>query len=160
MHPTAERFADAAAEQYGVDVDVHEFDDGTKTAADAAAAIGCDVAQIASSLVFVADGEPVVVVTSGANRVSEARVAEAVGASRAGAVEMAGPDDVKAATGWSIGGVPPICHGTDVPVLLDRTLLDHETVWAAAGTPEAVWPVAPDRIADLADAQVADVAEP
>ena len=159
MHPTAERFADAAAEQYGVDVDVHEFDDGTKTAADAAAAIGCDVAQIASSLVFVADGEPVVVVTSGANRVSEARVADAVGASGAEAVDMAGPDEVKAATGWSIGGVPPICHETDVPVLLDRTLLDHETVWAAAGTPEAVWPIAPDRLVELADAQVADVAE-
>ena len=159
MHPTAQRFAEAAAERYDLDVDVHEFEDGTKTAADAAAAIGCDVAQIASSLVFVADDDPVVVVTSGANRVSEARVADAVGASGAEAVDMAGPDAVKAATGWSIGGVPPICHETAVPVLLDRTLLDHETVWAAAGTPDAVWPVDPRDLVEMADATVADVAE-
>ncbi len=159
MHPTAERFAESAAERYGIDVEVHEFEDGTKTAADAAAAIGCDVAQIASSLVFVADDDPVVVVTSGANRASEARIAEAVGATGADAVDMAGPDDVKSATGWSIGGVPPICHETDVPVLLDRTLLEHETVWAAAGTPEAVWPIDPEDLVELADAQVADVAE-
>ena len=156
MHPTAERFAEAAAAEYGIDVEVHEFPEGTKTAADAAEAIGCDVAQIASSLVFVADGEPVVVVTSGANRVSEGRLAEALGAR---AVRMAGPDEVKDATGWSIGGVPPFCHDTDVPVLLDRTLLDHETVWAAAGTPDAVWPAAPEALVELADAQVADVAE-
>lgn len=156
MHPTAERFAEAAAERHGVDVDVHEFENGTKTAADAAEAIGCEVAQIASSLVFVADGDPVVVVTSGANRVSEARVADAVGAESVG---MAGPDEVKAATGWSIGGVPPICHETDVPVLLDRTLLDHETVWAAAGTPDAVWPADPEELVDVAGATVADVAE-
>jgi prolyl-tRNA editing enzyme YbaK/EbsC (Cys-tRNA(Pro) deacylase) len=159
MHPTAARFADAAADRHGLDVEVHEFDEGTKTAADAAAAIGCDVAQIASSLVFVADGEPVVVVTSGANRASEARIAEQTGADGADSVEMAGPDEVKAATGWSIGGVPPICHETDVLVLFDRTLLEHETVWAAAGTPDAVWPVAPDRLVELVDAMVADVAE-
>ena len=159
MHPTARTFADAAAERYGLDVDVHVFDAGTKTAAAAAEAIGCDVAQIASSLVFVADGEPVVVITSGANRASEGRVADAVGASGADAVRMAEPDEVKAATGWSIGGVPPICHETDVPVLLDRTLLSHDPVWAAAGTPDAVWPVSPDRLVDLADARVADVAD-
>ena len=159
MHPTAERFAEAAADRHGLDVDVHEFEAGTKTAADAAAAIGCDVAQIASSLVFVVDGDPVVVVTSGANRASETRIADAVGADGADSVDMAGPDEVKAATGWSIGGVPPVCHETDVPVLLDRTLLDHETVWAAAGTPDAVWPVDPRELVELADAQVADVAE-
>jgi prolyl-tRNA editing enzyme YbaK/EbsC (Cys-tRNA(Pro) deacylase) len=156
MHPTAQRFAEAAADRYGLDVDVHEFEDGTKTAADAAAAIGCDAAQIASSLVFVGDEEPVVVVTSGANRVSEDRLAGVIGATD---VRMAGPEEAKGATGWSIGGVPPICHEGDVPVLLDRTLLDHETVWAAAGTPDAVWPVAPDRLVELADASVADVAD-
>ena len=169
MHPTAERFAEAANERHGVDVDVHEFEAGTKTAAAAAEAIGCDVAQIASSLVFLADGDPVVVVTSGANRVSEGRLVDAVSAgdgptvdgSSPGAadVEMAGPDDVKAATGWSIGGVPPICHETDVPVLFDETLLDHATVWAAAGTPETVWPVDPATLVDLAGARVADVAD-
>jgi len=156
MHPTSVRFVEEAAAQYGLDVDVHEFPEGTKTAADAAEAIGCDVAQIASSLVFVADGQPVVVVTSGANRVSEDRLADALGAE---SVRMAEPDEVKEATGWSIGGVPPFCHETDVPVLLDRTLLDHETVWAAAGTPDAVWPADPEALVEIADAQVADVAE-
>ena len=154
MHPTAERFVGAVAAEYGIDVDVHEFPEGTKTAADAAEAIGCDVAQIASSLVFVADDEPVVVVTSGANRVSEDRVADEFGAGR---VRMAEPEEVKAATGWSIGGVPPFLHETAVPVLMDETLLDHETVWAAAGTPDAVWPVDPATLRDLADARVADV---
>lgn len=158
MHPTAERFAGAAADRYGLDVSVHEFDEGTKTAADAAEAIGCDVAQIASSLVFVVEGEPVVVVTSGANRVSEARLAALVGDGDDATVEMAGPDVVKAATGWSIGGVPPICHETDVPVLVDETLLEHDEVWAAAGTPEAVWPVDPDALVELSGGTVADVA--
>ena len=155
MHPTAARFAEAAADRYGLDVDVHEFPEGTKTATDAARAIGCDVAQIASGLVFAADGEPVVVVTSGANRVEESRVADEIGAST---VRMADPDEVKDATGWSIGGVPPICHDADVPVLVDETLLLHDTVWAAAGTPDAVWPVSPDRLVELAGATVADVA--
>ena len=155
MHPTAARFVEAAAGRYGLDVAVHEFDEGTKTAVDAAAAIGCDVDQIASGLVFAVGGQPVVVVTSGANRVSEDRLAAIRGVDSE--ARMAEPEAVKAATGWSIGGVPPICHETDVPVLLDETLLDHETVWAAAGTPEAVWPVAPETIVELADATVADV---
>jgi prolyl-tRNA editing enzyme YbaK/EbsC (Cys-tRNA(Pro) deacylase) len=137
-------------------VDVHEFEDGTKTAADAADAIGCDVAQIASSIVVVADGDPVVVVTSGANRVDLGKVAVLADASDA---RMAEADEVTEATGWSIGGVPPLCHATDVPVLLDQTLLDHDEVWAAAGTPDAVWPIDPGRLRDLADADPADVAE-
>lgn len=157
MHPTAGRFAEAAADRYGLDVEVHEFEDGTKTAADAAEAIDCAVAQIASSLVFVVDGEPVVVVTSGANRVSEDRLAELLDDGDV-SVEMADPETAKAATGWSIGGVPPICHDTDVSVLVDETLLDHETVWAAAGTPDAVWPVDPETLVELAGATVADVA--
>ncbi|MFB6353852.1 MAG: YbaK/EbsC family protein [Halobacteriales archaeon] len=156
MHPRAEEFAAAARERHGVDVDVHEFDEGTKTAADAADAIGCDVAQIASSLVFVVDGEPVVVVTSGANRVSEDRLAAALDAADA---RMAEPAEVREATGWSIGGVPPFCHERELRVLVDETLLDHDKVWAAAGTPEGVFPIAPDRLVAIADAQAAAVAE-
>ncbi|MCD2198701.1 YbaK/EbsC family protein, partial [Halobacterium sp. KA-4] len=72
---------------------------------------------------------------------------------------MAEADEVKEATGWSIGGVPPICHATDVSVLLDDTLLDHDEVWAAAGTPTAVWPIEPERLRDLADAEAVDIAE-
>ncbi|MDZ7701574.1 MAG: YbaK/EbsC family protein [Halobacteriales archaeon] len=155
MHPRAEEFAAAAAERYGFEVDVHEFPEGTKTAEDAAAAIGCDVAQIASSLVFVADGEPVVVVTSGANRVSEDRLGAALDADE---VRMAEPEEARAATGWAIGGVPPFCHESELRVLVDETLLEHEEVWAAAGTPEGVFPIAPDRLVAIADGEPAAVA--
>lgn len=156
MHERAAEFVERAREEHGVDVDVHEFDDGTKTAADAADAVGCDVAQIASSIVVVADGDPVVVVTSGANRVDLEKVAVLRDASDA---RMAEADEVKEATGWSIGGVPPICHENGAPVLMDETLLEHDEVWAAAGTPDAVWPIDPGRLRELADAEAVDVAE-
>lgn len=157
MHERAAEFVRRASEEYGVDVDVHEFDEGTKTAQDAADAIGCDVAQIASSIVVVVDGDdPVVVVTSGANRVD----LDAVAVYRDGVdARMAEADEVKEATGWSIGGVPPFCHATDVPVLLDETLLDHDEVWAAAGTPTAVWPIDPERLREISGAEPAAVAE-
>lgn len=156
MHPSAERFRGEATERYGITPEVHEFEEGTKTAADAAEAIGCDVAQIASSIVVAADDEPVVVITSGANRVDLDAVADLVGATDA---SMADADLVKDATGWSIGGVPPICHETDVRTLLDETLLAHDEVWAAAGTPTAVFPADPERLCDLVDAEIAAVAE-
>jgi prolyl-tRNA editing enzyme YbaK/EbsC (Cys-tRNA(Pro) deacylase) len=155
MHPRAGEFAERASER-GMDVDVREFPEGTETAAEAADAIGCEVAGIASSLAFVAD-ELLVVVTSGANRVDETKLA-ALRDIPESAVTMAGADETKATLGWSIGGVPPFCHDTAVPVYLDETLRDFETVWAAAGTPEAVFPVAPTRIRELADATPADVA--
>lgn len=158
MHPRAEEFAERAREEYGFEVDVHEFPEGTKTAADAAKAIGCDVAEIASSIVFEVDGDPVVVVTSGANRVSEAKLADAMDAPEEG-VSIADADSIREALGWSIGGVPPFCHDTNVPVLLDETLTAFETVWAAAGTPQAVFPVSPDEIRKFADARPADIAE-
>lgn len=149
MHRRAASFKTTAQSEYDVDIDVHEFDEGTKTAADAAAAIGCDIAQIASGLVFAADGEPVMVVTSGANHVDERRLGEAVGATT---VEMAAPETVRDATGYSIGGVPPFCHEGSVPVFVDETLLEFEDVWAAAGTPDAVFPIDPDTLVTLADA--------
>ena len=158
MHPRAATFRERAAERYGVDVDVHEFPAGTKTAADAADAIGCDVAQIASSIAMVAGDRLVVVVTSGANRVSETRVATLADVPEQ-AVEMADAESVKAVLGWAIGGVPPFCHDTAVPVYLDASLQEYETVWAAAGTPEAVFPTPPETIVQHADATVADVAE-
>jgi len=157
MHPRAEEFADLARDQYGFEVDVHEFPEGTRTATDAAEAIGCAVAQIASGIVLDADGL-VVVVTSGANRVSESRLAD-VRDVPADAVGMADADDVKEALGWSIGGVPPFCHETAVPTYLDETLLDHDTVWAAAGTPEAVFPISPTRLQEFAGAEAVDVVE-
>jgi len=169
MHPTAVAFVEAAERRYGLTPEVQEFDEGTKTAADAADAIGCEVAQIASSIVMKSeghrpsgnrtesdetDGAVVVVVTSGANRADEDRVAAELGAE---SVRMADPDEAKDATGWSIGGVPPICHETDVPVLFDESLLAFEEVWAAAGTPQSVWPIDPERLVELAEARPIDV---
>jgi prolyl-tRNA editing enzyme YbaK/EbsC (Cys-tRNA(Pro) deacylase) len=158
MHPRAEEFSERAGDEYDFDVDVHEFPEGTKTAADAAEAIGCDVAQIASGIVLSAGDRLVVVITSGANRVSEAKLAALLDADE-DEVSMADADDIKATLGWSIGGVPPFCHDADVPVFMDETLTDFEEVWAAAGTPEAVFPIAPDSLRELSGAKVADVAD-
>ncbi len=158
MHPRAEEFAGRARERYGFDPEVTEFDDGTKTAEDAAAAVGCEVAQIASSIVVDADGSLVVCVTSGANRVDMDRVAALLGVPE-GSVGMADAADVRGTVGWSIGGVPPFCHEADVPVFMDETLTGFETVWAAAGTPEAVFPIDPATLRDLSGATVAAFAE-
>ncbi|MFW5959226.1 MAG: YbaK/EbsC family protein [Natronomonas sp.] len=157
MHQRAAEFAERAADECDIEIDVHEFPEGTKTAADAAEAIGCSVAQIASSLAFSVNGDLVVVVTSGANRVDEGKLAGLLDADP-DAVEMADADRIKETLGWSIGGVPPFCHDATVPVYMDETLTEHEEVWAAAGTPAAVFPIDPDRLVDIAGATVADVA--
>ena len=158
MHRRAQEFADRARREYDFDPEVEEFPEGTKTAADAAEAVGCDVAQIASSIAMRAADSLVVVVTSGANRVSESKVAELRSVSE-GAVEMADAAEIKAVLGWSIGGVPPFCHDTEIPVYVDETLTELETVWAAAGTPEAVFPIDPTELRELSGGEVADVAE-
>ncbi|WP_336359309.1 YbaK/EbsC family protein [Haladaptatus sp. ZSTT2] len=156
MHERASQFAARAAEEYGFEVDVHEFPEGTKTAADAADAIGCAVAQIASSIAVIADGDLIVVVTSGANRVDFEKVADLQEVPE-GTVRMANADEIKETLGWSIGGVPPFCHSTRVPVYLDETLLSHDQVWAAAGTPQTVFPIDPDTLTSFSEATVADV---
>ncbi|MFC4360115.1 YbaK/EbsC family protein [Halobium salinum] len=156
MHARAEEFVTEATERYDLDPTVQEFPEGTKTAADAAAAIGCPVGAIVSSLVFVVDGEPVVALTSGANRVDESRLADHFGVDP-DAVAMADADTVREVTGWAIGGVPPICHTAENPTLMDPALLDYDTVWAAAGTPTTVFEVDPERLRELAEATVADV---
>ncbi len=158
MHPRAEEFKRRAADEYEFDVDVHEFPEGTKTAADAAEAVDCDIAQIASGIALSADGTLVVSITSGANRVSETKIADLVETDPA-EVSMADPDEIKATLGWSIGGVPPFCHESEIPLFMDETLTDYDEVWAAAGTPKAVFPIAPDTLWELSGATVADVAE-
>jgi prolyl-tRNA editing enzyme YbaK/EbsC (Cys-tRNA(Pro) deacylase) len=158
MHSSAERFAERARDAYGFDVEMTEFPEGTKTAADAADAVGCDVAQIVKSVVMSVGDDLAVALTSGANRVSEERLAEHFGVDTA-EVEPAAPAVVKGALGWSIGGVPPVCHDEAVPVLFDDTLAGYDTVWAAAGTPDAVFPIDPDTLLDVSDASVVDVTE-
>lgn len=158
MHPRAEEFVERADDRYDLTVEVREFPEGTKTAEDAAAAIGCEVSQIASSLAFRAGEDLVVVVTSGANRVSESKLADLRGVPES-EVGMADADRIRETLGWSIGGVPPVCHETDVPVYVDETLSNHDTVWAAAGTPDAVFPIDPERLRELSGGRSVDVVD-
>jgi prolyl-tRNA editing enzyme YbaK/EbsC (Cys-tRNA(Pro) deacylase) len=137
----------------GIGVSVKQFPSGTRTAVDAAHAVGCDVGQIVKSLVFVAAGRPVVALVSGANRLDEERLGEAAGQP----VTKADAEVVRSATGYSIGGVPPFGHATDVQVFMDRDLLGHRVVWAAAGRPDSVFEIDPERLRELSNAVVADL---
>jgi prolyl-tRNA editing enzyme YbaK/EbsC (Cys-tRNA(Pro) deacylase) len=135
---------------------VVELPAGTRTAADAARAVGCDVAQIAKSVVFRAteSGRPVLVVASGAHRVDEAAIAGLLGEP----VGKASADFVREKTGYAIGGVPPVAHATPPVVFVDEHLLSLETVWAAAGTPTTVFSVIPGELVRLAGGTIARVA--
>jgi prolyl-tRNA editing enzyme YbaK/EbsC (Cys-tRNA(Pro) deacylase) len=137
----------------GVGLAVKRFPEGTRTAVDAARAVGCDVGQIVKSLVFVAAGKPVVVLVSGANRLDEGRLSLVAGKP----VSKADAETARLATGYAIGGVPPFGHATEVPVFMDRDLLGHQIVWAAAGTPDSVFEIAPERLQELSRAVVADL---
>jgi prolyl-tRNA editing enzyme YbaK/EbsC (Cys-tRNA(Pro) deacylase) len=134
-------------------VTVREFPQGTRTAVDAARAVGCEVGQIVKSLVFVAGGRPVVALVSGANRLDEGRLAGIAGEP----VAKADAETARTATGYSIGGVPPFGHATDVPVFMDRDLLGYGVVWAAAGRPDSVFEIEPERLRELSNAMVADL---
>lgn len=153
---TADQRVAQAARDADLAIEVRRFPEGTRTAVDAARAVGCDVAQIVKSLVFLADGQAVLALVSGADRVDTGRLAVAVGA---GHVERADGDAAREATGYAIGGVPPFGHVRPVTVVMDRRLLDHEVVWAAAGRPDAVFSVAPDDLLRVSGATLADVAE-
>jgi Cys-tRNA(Pro) deacylase len=150
-----ERFA-AAAEAAGLAIEIRRFPEGTRTATDAAAAVGCEVAQIVKSLVFVADGRPVVALVSGADRLDPARLGAALGAEQ---VERADGQAVRTATGYAIGGVPPFGHAEPLPVLMDRALHEHDVVWAAAGRPDTVFAITPSDLELAAGARVAELAE-
>ena len=132
---------------------MRQFPQGTRTASDAARAIGCEVAQIVKSLVFVAGGRPVVALVSGSNRLDERRLAAVAGEP----VAKADAEMARTATGYAIGGVPPFGHATEVPVFMDRDLLGHSVVWAAAGRPDSVFEIAPERLRELSGAVVADL---
>jgi Cys-tRNA(Pro) deacylase len=146
----------AALADAGVETTIVEFADSTRTAQDAARAIGTSVAQIVKSLVFVADGRPILVLASGANRVDVTKLARLAGAAR---VEKAAAEATRAATGFSIGGVPPVGHRVPLPVYVDETLMTYEVVYAAAGTPHAVFPIAPATLARITSGAVRDLAE-
>lgn len=144
----------AHAKQRGIELEIKRFPEGTRTAQDAARAIGCEVAQIVKSLVFLAAGDPVVVLVSGSDRVDESKLAAVLGAA---AVRRATANEARDATGFVVGGVPPFGHRVPVPVIVDHALLRHEVVWAAAGLPDAVFPIAPADLVRLSGATEADV---
>ena len=144
----------AYAAERGVHLAVTRFPATTRTAQDAAREIGCTVGEIVKSLVFVAGGDPVVVLCSGAARVDESKLGRVLGAS---GVRRATADEAKSATGYAIGGVPPFAHASEVRVIVDRGLLSFATVWAAAGLPDAVFPIEPAELVRLSAATEADV---
>jgi prolyl-tRNA editing enzyme YbaK/EbsC (Cys-tRNA(Pro) deacylase) len=152
----AQRVADAAAD-LGLDIRVEAFPDGTRTAEDAARAVGCDVAQIVKSLAFAAGDEVVLALVSGPNRLDEAKLAAAAGVAH-DAVRRASAEEVRAATSYAVGGVPPFGHPEPLRTWIDLDLLGHEVVWAAAGTPRHVFAVAPGALATAARATPADLA--
>jgi prolyl-tRNA editing enzyme YbaK/EbsC (Cys-tRNA(Pro) deacylase) len=136
--------------------EVLEFDASTRTAADAAAAIGCDVAQIAKSLIFRGgtSGRAVLIIASGVDRVDEKNAAAAVGEP----IVRADADFVREATGFAIGGVPPVGHKTKPIVLIEDSLLGFEEIWAAAGTPNAVFRLTPSDLVELTGGRTVAVA--
>jgi prolyl-tRNA editing enzyme YbaK/EbsC (Cys-tRNA(Pro) deacylase) len=149
MASGVERFLEEARAG-GLDVEVQEFPQGTRTAVDAAAAIGCDVAQIVKSLVFMADDQPLLVLTSGANRVDEGALGRALGLT----LRKATADEVRDATGYAIGGTPPFGHRQPLRVICDRDLMVHQEVWAAAGSPSTVFPIASARLLEVTEAEM------
>ena len=155
MHIARHRKAKQVQEALGPHFTVLEFDQPTASAAQAACAIGCTVAQIAKSLVFAnADGDPVLVIASGANRVDEAKVSRILGTK----IHRADADFVKRVTGFSIGGVPPVGHPTQLTVVLDQTLQDFEEIWAAGGTPTSVFCLTPNQLKEVTGGKFEDVA--
>jgi Cys-tRNA(Pro) deacylase len=145
MHPTAQKVADAAQE-LGLDITIKEFETSTRTAEDAANSIGCTVAQIVKSLLFVVDGQPTLVLVSGPNRLDEKKLAALCGVGRK-KIKRADADIVREATGFAIGGVPPFGHQTKLPTYIDEDFWQFDIIWAAAGTPNAVFDITPDDLA-------------
>ena len=152
-HPNVDRVIAAAAER-GLVIEPRQFPDGTKTAADAAAAIGVDVGQIVKSLIFAVDGEVVLAYVSGANQLDEKKLAAAAGGLKSARVDA---DTVRAATGFPIGGVPPFGHATHLRVFVDPDLLQYDEVWAAAGTWHDVFGIEPHRLVEASDGVVTDL---
>lgn len=154
-HP---RFAEALREMGLGDLchEIRRFPDATRTATEAAAALGCELSEICKSLIFAADGVPVLVLMDGASRVDLELVRQELGAAK---VTRAKADVVREATGYAIGGVPPFGHRTRTRVLADRSLLAHKVVWAAAGTPHTVFPMDPESLVAHAGGTLVDVRE-
>ena len=153
IHPNVDRVV-AAAAQRGLTISPRRFPEGTKTAIDAATAIGVAVGQIVKSLVFAVDGEVVLAYVSGANQLDERKLAAAAGGLRCSRVDA---DAVRAATGFPIGGVPPFGLATQLRIFIDPDLLQYDEVWAAAGTWHDVFGIEPHKLVGASDGLVVDL---
>ena len=154
LSSSAQRVQDAL-DAAGVTTRIVEYDVPARTSAEAAAVLGCTVGQIAKSLVFrSASGTPVLVIASGAHRVDEAKIAALAGEP----IAKADASFVRTATGYAIGGIPPLAHATRSRTFIDRNLLAYQTVYAAGGTPHAMFPISPADLVRVAQGTVADTA--
>jgi prolyl-tRNA editing enzyme YbaK/EbsC (Cys-tRNA(Pro) deacylase) len=154
LKPAAQRVQDALREK-GLESQVRHMSQATRSADEAAAACGCSVGQIVKSLVFrgAVSGKPYLFLVSGANRVNQEGVARVIGE----ALHRPDANDVRDITGFAIGGIPPFGHKTPLATYMDAALFEFAQVWAAAGTPDAVFPIAPQRLAAAADASIITV---
>ena len=154
LSPSAQRVQDALAAA-GVATTVTEHETSARTSAEAAAVLGCTIGEIAKSLVFrLEDREALLVIASGANRVDEAKIAAVLGRAPA----KADAAFVRQVTGYAIGGIPPLAHATPLATIVDRDLLRYEIVYAAGGTPNAMFPIRPADLVRVAGGRIADVA--
>ena len=153
IHPNVVRVT-AAAKERGLEISTRRFPEGTKTAADAAAAIGVTVGQIVKSLVFGVDNEIVMALVSGSNQLDEKKLALAAGGAKCARVDA---DAVREATGYPIGGVPPLGLATQMRVFIDPDLLQYNEVWAAAGTWNDVFSIHPELLVSATGGLIADV---
>ena len=153
LHKNVQRVIDAGS-ALGVTVEPRRFPEGTKTAVDAANAIGCDVGQIVKSLIFGVDGELVLAYVSGANQLDEAKLAGAAGGLKCQRVDA---EMVREATGFPIGGVPPFGHATHLRIFIDPDLLQYDRVWAAAGTWHDVFGIEPHKLVEASEGLVTDL---
>ncbi len=154
MKESTRRVVDAL-EAAGVETRVVEFAESTRTAEEAATAVGTMVGRIVKSLVFVADGQPILALVSGSNRLDTARLSARLDCK----IGRANADEVRRATGFAIGGVPPLGHAQPLPVYIDRDLTAYDMVYAAAGTPNTVFPIAPADLIRVTSGTVLDLAE-
>ena len=153
VHPNVKRVVEAGL-ALGLTIEPRQFPEGTKTAADAAAAIGVDIGQIVKSLIFAVDGEVVLAYVSGANQLDEKKLAAAAGGAKCARVDA---DVVREATGFPIGGVPPFGHKTHLRVFIDPDLLQYDEVWAAAGTWNDVFGIEPHKLVEASGGVVTDL---
>ena len=148
-----ERFQ-SSCEKVGYQPDIQFFPEGTKTASDAAAAVGCDVGQIVKSLVFLTDNQPILLLVSGKNRVDQDTIKLLLNAE---SFEMAKPEIVRSHTGFTIGGTPPFGHTQPMQTIMDEDLNAFDQVWAAAGTPNSCFPITPAELLEITGATLATV---